>query len=62
MPNPTAAGIHSRLGRLESDEAAGEGGPATWKDLMLAAAGEPYERANPGPPWADLLSAWPGDL
>lgn len=55
MTSPDA--LARRVEKLETAVAVGEMGPATWKDLILAAAGEPYERSADAPRWADLLNA-----
>lgn len=52
------ADIIRRVDALEADQARGEAGPATWKDLALMADGEEYERADPtrpAPPWSEVL-------
>ena len=50
--------LRRRVERLAADQARGEAGPATWKDLVLMANGEEYERADPtrpAPPWPEVL-------
>ncbi len=54
------ADLKRRVEALELDQARGEAGPATWKDLVSMAAGEEYERADPtrpAPPWSDLAES-----